>query len=510
MALCNVKNVDLLSDTIKVLGYHFSYNARLNQDKNFVSSIKKIETVLNIWRMRGLTLSGKIIIFKSLAFSKTVFTSHIGSMSSNILDHLKKVHKDFIWDGKKPKIKHSTLIANYSQGGLKDIDIDTKIKSLNLSWLKRLHDDNFHPWKVIPTYIFSTLSPVGIDIFYPNSYFKFFTPNAPVFYKNIIKFWTDISTATPITASSMLSERVWNNTNIKIGGEVITPVFLAVDTNIFVADFFDDTGNIKDWHEFRVSKNIDTNKFFCWVQILDAIPHNWKVSIKNDCGRSRQFCDFKPHLIFNAKIYPMEKLSSKELYNNFVQKVVKAPTSQATIQRALNVESLPWNSIYNLSRAVSIDSYSRIFQYKILNNILYLNLSLHRMGLSDSPLCSYCHAENETTQHLFFDCTTAKVLWSDIQNFFSSAIVIPPLNLQSAIVGFLDVDKDVSIILNNILLMYKITLYRNRDKNTISVRHVVNNLKTREKIERHIISDNTSKLAFHQNKWRFLCQLIDI
>ena len=506
-ALCNVKNINLLSDTIRVLGFHFSYNARLSNDKNFVATIKNIETVLNIWRMRGLTLSGKIIIFKTLAISKIVFVSHIGSISCDILSHLKKVHKDFIWDGKKPKIKHSTLIANYSQGGLKDIDIDTKLKSLNLSWIKRLHDDNFHPWKVIPTYIFSSMSHVGINIFYPNFYIKYFPPNAPVFYKNMLRFWTEFSAAVPLTVSSILSECVWNNTNIKIGGEVITASFLAVDKNIFVADLFDDTGSILPWREFQVSNNILPCKFFSWVQLLDAIPHNWKVSVKSDRGRSRQFCDFKPHLIFLAKIYPMEKLTSRELYNSFIQKVVRAPTSQASIQRVLNVESLPWIRIYNLSRTVSIDSYSRIFQYKCLNNILYLNLSLHRMGLSDSPLCSYCHAENETIQHLFYDCISAKTLWSDIQNFFSPAFLIPPLDLQSAIVGFLEVDQDLLIILNNILLMYKITLYRNRDKNTISVRHVVNNLIAREKIERYIVSDNAYKLAFHQNKWRILGQL---
>ena len=145
----------------------------------------------------------------------------------------------------------------------------------------------------------------------------------------------------------------------------------------------------------------------------------WKVSVKSDRGRSRQFCDFKPHLIFHAKIYPLEKLTSRELYNSFIQKVEMVPTSQATIHRALNVDSLPWSRIYNLSRTVSVDSYSRIFQYKCLNNILYLNLSLHRMGLSDSPLCSYCHAENETIQHLFWDCISAEALWSDIQNFFT-------------------------------------------------------------------------------------------
>ena len=46
-----------------------------------------------------------------------------------------------------------------------------------------------------------------------------------------------------MTVSSILSECVGNNTNIKIGGEVSTPSFLAVDKNFFVADLFEDTGS---------------------------------------------------------------------------------------------------------------------------------------------------------------------------------------------------------------------------------------------------------------------------
>ena len=37
-----------------------------------------------------------------------------------------------------------------TNGGLKDLDIFYKIISLQCSWIRRLFDDNFHHWKVIP------------------------------------------------------------------------------------------------------------------------------------------------------------------------------------------------------------------------------------------------------------------------------------------------------------------------------------------------------------------------
>ena len=46
------------------------------------------------------------------------------------------IQRDFIWEDKKTKVKHNTFIAEYLDGGLKDIDIKAKIESLHLSWLK--------------------------------------------------------------------------------------------------------------------------------------------------------------------------------------------------------------------------------------------------------------------------------------------------------------------------------------------------------------------------------------
>ena len=50
-----------------------------------------------------------------------------------------------------------------------------------------------------------------------------------------------------------------------------------------------------------------------------------------------------------------------------------------------------------MSRRVTIDTNLRIFQYKILNNVLYLNEKLFKFKIVSSPLCSFCNSENEIT-----------------------------------------------------------------------------------------------------------------
>ena len=67
------------------------------------------------------------------------------------------MHKEFIWDSKRPNVK------DHREGGLNDIDTDAKFRSLKFLWIKRLKDSNFLPWKAIACYV---LLPVGKDNIY--------------------------------------------------------------------------------------------------------------------------------------------------------------------------------------------------------------------------------------------------------------------------------------------------------------------------------------------------------
>ena len=67
-----------------------------------------------------------------------------------IIEQLKLVHKKFLRKNDIPRIKHSTLVADYSHGGLKDVDIEAKLKALKLTSIRKLCDDSRHLWKIIP------------------------------------------------------------------------------------------------------------------------------------------------------------------------------------------------------------------------------------------------------------------------------------------------------------------------------------------------------------------------
>ena len=149
VALCGKKCLNLTRETVKILGVHLSYNKKLKYEMNFQSIIVRTEGVLRLWRMENLTRS-KSFTFKSLAISKIVHLPVIITVSHAIINQLNNIQKNFTWNGKNPKIKHSALLNSYEDDGLKDFDVFTKIVSLRCSWIKRLYDENFNDWKIIP------------------------------------------------------------------------------------------------------------------------------------------------------------------------------------------------------------------------------------------------------------------------------------------------------------------------------------------------------------------------
>ena len=73
-----------------------------------------------------------------LVASEPVYLVTMTDLQQNFRDTIKSLHKEFIWSGKRPKIKHSTLIGDYREGGFNDIAIDAKFRSLKFMWIKRL------------------------------------------------------------------------------------------------------------------------------------------------------------------------------------------------------------------------------------------------------------------------------------------------------------------------------------------------------------------------------------
>ena len=65
-----------------------------------------------------------------------------------------------------PRPQAAALIADYSEGGYKIVDIKSKLMSLKLIWIKRLLDDNFHARNDLDKIFLILLS--GASMFHSN------------------------------------------------------------------------------------------------------------------------------------------------------------------------------------------------------------------------------------------------------------------------------------------------------------------------------------------------------
>ena len=101
--------VNLTKDKILTLGVYYSYDVLLAEKYNLLDLISSVKDCLKTWKYRGLTLGGKIQILKSLAFSKIVYIGTMIDVSKQFIEQMNSLQKDFIWNGRCPKIKHSTL-----------------------------------------------------------------------------------------------------------------------------------------------------------------------------------------------------------------------------------------------------------------------------------------------------------------------------------------------------------------------------------------------------------------
>ena len=149
--VCGMKNNNN-KETVKIIEINFSYNKAIKNELNFRTIISEIQAVLKSSRMQRLLLAGKIIVFKSLAISKIVYLCLLTNVPNNIVEELIKIFKNFLWNFTAPKIKYSTTCMDYQNGGLKNVDVFFKIISLQCSWFRRLFDNSFHQWKVIPLF----------------------------------------------------------------------------------------------------------------------------------------------------------------------------------------------------------------------------------------------------------------------------------------------------------------------------------------------------------------------
>ena len=218
------------------------------------------------------------------------------------------------------------------------------------------------------------------------------------------------------------------------------------------------------------------------------------------------------HLIKGSRVITLDKLTSTEIDSILTLKVQNKP-SNIYFENLFSYHDIDWTAIYMLPRLVTHNTYMRYLQYKILNNILYLNKKLHIFRIKPSPLCSFCNLYDQTPFHIFYECDRIKFLWSELVQCFQNTLIVRTLTPQTAILGILDSVSNNSffennkILINHILLIFKLYVYKSREKKFINTNNLIAEIRKVKRIEKEIVLNNSMETAFRK-KWHLTDNII--
>ena len=66
-----------------------------------------------------------------------------------------------------------------------------------------------------------------------------------------------------------------------------------------------------------------------------------------------------------------------------------------------------WKLIYRLPRIATLETKIRIFHYKLLNNVIYINKKLFQYDIISQSKCSFCEVYDEILHHIVYECKYA-------------------------------------------------------------------------------------------------------
>ena len=309
--------------------------------------------------------------------------------------------------------------------------------SVKISWIRRLFDNSYHPWKTLAKRL---LHKVGaLYIFHFDLKFSeqslYDVKRLPSFYKDLALLWekySNLLVQSQVNKTTASSQAIFNNKNLLIKGKSIWHKLLSSQGMRIIGDLYDNEGSIKTWNVLSAEYHLGPQSFLSYYSLVKAIPKDWKAILRSSIVIDGNLTSENA----NNELY--RHLSAKFVYKKLISNCFVHPTSQLHLLKKLNLQDVNWQTVYMLPRFCTIDSHTRILQYKILNNILYLNNRLFKMNIFNSELCWFCEAEPETVIHLLCSCRKVKQLWSSVQQWCSKCFSLLDLSPQTVVLGFLE------------------------------------------------------------------------
>ena len=380
------------------LGIYIGRDKEISMQKNFWDKITRMKKQFNIWGGRNLTMFGKVLISKTFGISNLVYSISMTETPNSVIENAQREINKFIWNNKPNKIKHSTLIGKYEWGGAKATDMKIMKQSLSIAWIARLWVEN--NWNSIIRLYLSKYG--GLKLLLRCNY-DYKELNMPDFYKNVLRY------ANNVLLEPNDHQIIWNNKDIKIGGNSIFYNDWFERGIIFVQDCCNGNGCWLSYNAFATKYNLRN----CSIKFMGIV--NCLKNLRNSKDNYRNMnMQIRPQVNFQSPIFnvtndnkvDVTKAKSKIYYDILIERNFEPPISMTKWNLEIGLTETDFKLSLVCARMSTKDTKLLDFNFKLIHRILNNNYNLNKWSIKESPNCELCSESYiDDTIHALVDCS---------------------------------------------------------------------------------------------------------
>ena len=467
----NILNMQIERETINMLGIEIGRCQKTIQAKNFEDKIPKMIKQLHIHSSRNLSLCGKILLTKSIGISKFIHPMSIVDMSDETVKKIQSQLNQYIWSYKPAKVKHTVLVGDMNEAGLRSIDVKCKRKALIVNWFMRFR--NGRGWQDVIREKFEKIG--GLDFLLNCDYDTKYLSFLPKFYRNFLDYFQEI------TVNNHGENIIWNNRNILIENKTIFWKDWFNCGIIFIHQLKTNNNTWMSYDDFYHKYNVRTTylTYFSLINTMKKALRQTHINYSSTTQLNTVNDDL--HLVSGRRI-KYDKAKSKDFYHEFLE-FEKEPA------KALNM----WSETYNydenlfyesmvLSRECTSEPSLLSNQFKILHNITNCRKNLFKWGIAINDTCEFCNDTLvDTLVHALCECNHTKRFTEELFRRLDRENIYR--NNTSFIFGV------NNLALNMIfLIVKKYILYVRTFKLAFSSKHVMQQIYDRIIVDKRVLS----------------------
>ena len=351
------RRVKWTNEPITVLGIKVTNERNQFVKINIEPLVEKARQTLLTWRVRGLSLIGKVVVINMLISSLFVYQLAVMPLLTNeIIQQIYQIYQNFIWEDKKAKMKLKILMAHKQEGGLGLNDIEQKDKALKIKWVFRAQEE-FKIQNLAMFYLNSllkdkiwecTLCKRDIEVLFDDS-----------FWRNVLIAWNELRDVSPEGDNVIEKQMLWYNSNIKIGKQVICYKKWAEKGVMYVQDLLTESKDCMTYAEFATAYGIEGSYVKYWG-LISAIPKRWFKKLKGEREGEKEI-----YLRQWAGYQNIVKLSYNVL--NSTEEILSMLSQKWERKMELKIEIEELRTVMLQTKRLTNSAKLRLFQFRLLH-----------------------------------------------------------------------------------------------------------------------------------------------